>query len=86
MLYKVKYEDREWCVIDDFKMIGFLTGLQGGYTKHMCFLWLWDSGADHVHYKHKSWPKRQKPIVGVDNIEKEALVPKFQNSFTTSSY
>ena len=43
MLTKVKYEIHDWNVIGDFKMIGFLTGLQGGYTKHMCFLCSWDS-------------------------------------------
>ena len=59
MLGFVNYEVHNWLVIGDFKMIGFLTGLQGGYTKHMCFLCLWDSRADDVHFQRKTWPDRK---------------------------
>ena len=40
-------------------MIAFLLGLQGGYTKHSCFLCLWDSRADEQHYVVKNWPPRE---------------------------
>ena len=40
MLTKVKYKFHDRNVIGDFKIIGFLTGLQSGYTKHMCSLCL----------------------------------------------
>ena len=78
MLELVHYEVHKWLVIGDFKMIGFLTGLQGGYTKHMCFLCLWDSRADDVHYAQKTWPERQEPVVGENNIENQPLVDKSQ--------
>lgn len=32
--------------------------MQGGYTKYPCYLCLWDSSADALHYKQHSWPKR----------------------------
>ena len=32
----------EWGVIGDIKMVAFLMGLQGGFTKFHCFLCLWD--------------------------------------------
>ena len=76
MLTKVKYNIHDWNVIGDFKMIGFLTCLQGGYTKHMCFLCLWDSRADDIHYQQKSWPERQNPVIGENNIQNEPLVEK----------
>ena len=57
-------------------MIGFLTGLQGGYTKHMRFLCLKDSRADDVHFQRKTWPNRKEPIIGEKNIENEPLVDK----------
>ena len=31
-------------------MTAFLLGLQGGYTKHFCFLCLWNNRADEQHY------------------------------------
>ena len=36
----IRYNNHNWDVCEDFKMIAFLLGLQGGYTKHSCFLCL----------------------------------------------
>ena len=33
-----------WEAIGDFKMVAFLTGLQGGFIKFPCYLCLWDTG------------------------------------------
>ena len=40
-------------------MTAFLLGLQGGYTKHSCFLCMYDSRADEQHYVVKNWPPRE---------------------------
>ena len=40
LLELIQYNDHNWDVCADFKMIAFLLGLQGGYTKHSCFLCL----------------------------------------------
>ena len=50
LLELIRYNTHNWDVCGDFKMIAFLLGLQGGYTKHSCFLCLWDSRADEQHY------------------------------------
>ena len=42
----IQYNDHNWDVCGDFKMIAFLLGLQVGYTKHSCFICLWNSGTD----------------------------------------
>ena len=42
LLHMVKYEEHDWQVTGDFKMIGFLKGLEGGFTRHPCFLCYWD--------------------------------------------
>ena len=42
LLEKNKYSEHAWDLCGDFKMLGFLLGLQGGYTKHLYFLCLWD--------------------------------------------
>ena len=48
-------------------MIAFLLGLQGGYTKHSCFLCLWNSRANEQHYLVKNWPARKDFIPGSHN-------------------
>ena len=37
LLSALKYDDYEWEVIGDFKMVSFLMSLQGGFTKCSCF-------------------------------------------------
>lgn len=43
LLGALKYEEYCWEVIRDFKMVAFLMGLQGSFTKYPCYLCLWDS-------------------------------------------
>ena len=61
-------------MIRDFKMIGFLTGLQGGFTKHPCFLCYWDSRATARHYETKDWPSRTGFVIGEKNVKWQPLV------------
>jgi len=74
LLSAIKYEDYGWEVIGDFKMIGFLMGLQKGWTKHPCFLCLWDSRDVDSHYVRKDWPERVSFEVGQKNVMAERLV------------
>lgn len=74
LLVCIQYEKYQWFVCGDFKIIGFLMGLQGGYTKHSCFICLWDSQADPKHYDTKKWPLRQSYVQGTNNIKNQALV------------
>ena len=39
----------------DQKVIAFLLGMQIGYTKHQCFLCLWNNRDDEQHYTEKDW-------------------------------
>ena len=34
----LKYDDHKWIICVDLKMVNFLLGQQGGYTKYPCFL------------------------------------------------
>ena len=70
----IKYSEHEWAICGDFKVIGLLLGLQSGYTKHSCFLCLWDSRADDLHYKQKHWPKRENFQPGKENVKSLPLV------------
>ena len=46
LLIKINYAQFKWYVCGDFKMLGFLQGLEGGYANYSCFLCLWNSRAD----------------------------------------
>lgn len=74
LLEKVNYADFKWDVCGDFKMISFLLGLQGGYTKYSCFLCLWNSRADEDHYKKVHWPPREDLQPGMLNVLRQPLV------------
>lgn len=76
LLNCIKYEENNWVVCCDLKVVAILCGLQGGYTKHCCFLCLWDSRAKECHYIRKEWPKRENIVVGEYNIQNTPLVKK----------
>ena len=50
-------------------MVGFLLGLQGGYTKFPCFICLWDSRAREQHWRQKEWAVREQMVPGEKNIQ-----------------
>ena len=50
LLEAIKYSKYSWKICGDLKVISLLLGLQLGYTKHMCFVCLWDSRDDINHY------------------------------------
>ena len=49
--------------------------MQGGYTKYPCFLCLWDSRADDLHYQQKDWQSRDGFKIGKYNVIAKPLVP-----------
>ena len=55
LLNTITYDQHDWYLCGDFKMLGFLLGLQVGYTKYCLkyILCLWDSRADAEHSKKK---------------------------------
>ena len=50
VLETLKYNDHGWMICVDLKMMNFLLGQQGGYTKYPCFLCYWDSRAKDEHW------------------------------------
>jgi hypothetical protein len=75
MLDHIRYNEHNWDVIGDCKMICFLTGMQQGYTKYSCFMCMWDSRDDSNHYTKKVWPARDETVLGKHNMKHPALVP-----------
>ena len=76
LLKLIQYNDYNWDVCGDFKMIAFLLRLQGGYTKHSCFLCLWNSRADEQHHLVKNWPARKDFTPGSHNVLNSSLIKR----------
>lgn len=76
LLRYIQYEQHNWKICSDLKVVGMLYGLQGGYTKYCCFLCLWDSRARQHHYEIENWPQRENITVGQENIKYEPLVER----------
>lgn len=76
LLKVIKYEDDNcnWRICGDLKVVSLLLGLQLGYTKHMCFLCLWNSRDDENHYSTRDWPERSDHIPGKYNVKHKPLV------------
>ena len=53
------YQEHKWLLCGDLKVVGIILGFQGGYTKHPCFLCLWDNHANDQYYVRKEWPLRE---------------------------
>ena len=49
-------------------------GMQGGITKHRCFLCLWNSLVTKEHHIRRDWPVKKSYLTGVANIENVPLV------------
>ena len=69
ILSALKYEQFSW----DFKIVAFLMGLQGGFTKFHCSLCLWESRNTALHYEKRKWPPRTYYEVGT-HVKQEPLV------------
>ncbi|XP_071052774.1 uncharacterized protein [Onthophagus taurus] len=76
VLEKISYDQHQWQVCVDLKMVNFLLGQQSGYTKYPCFLCLWDSRAKNEHWTRKVWPSRLNMDVGKANIIEEPLISR----------
>ncbi|GBL75729.1 hypothetical protein AVEN_155031-1 [Araneus ventricosus] len=50
LLEMINHRKYGWQICADLKVVSLLMGLQPGYTKHFCFLCLWDSRAIALHY------------------------------------
>jgi hypothetical protein len=74
VLEAIKYDDHQWNICGDLKVIGTLMGLQGGFTKYSCFLCLWNSRSTDDHYIKREWDKRLSYEHGKYNIQNSPLV------------
>ena len=76
LLEKINYGSYKWDICGYFKMLGFLLGLHGGYTKYYCCHCLWDSRATDQHYIQRVWPEKEQLVPSMHSVIQEALVPR----------
>ncbi|KAL4703622.1 hypothetical protein ACJJTC_007649 [Scirpophaga incertulas] len=76
VMARIKYNEHKWLICVDLKMVNFLLGQQGDYTKYSCFICLWDSRAKSEHWVRSDWPSRQAMLPGQLNVINEPLVPR----------
>ena len=76
VLESLQYSQHNWKIFGDLKMISVILGLQAGYTKHPCFLCLWDSRADNLHYTQISCSSRTSFTPGLQNVKFAYLVDR----------
>jgi len=74
VLQRICYDEPQWSICVDLKMVNFLLGQQSGYTNHPCLMSLWDSRAKQQHWIKKCWFTRNTLKVGEENIIREPLV------------
>ena len=73
-LQKLRCSEHNWAICVDFKIVNFLSGQQGGYTKHPSFLCYWESRATNSALGKKDWPAREDLAIGDKNIINVPLV------------
>ncbi|XP_050822620.1 uncharacterized protein LOC127057686 [Gopherus flavomarginatus] len=74
LLRCINYDQHQWQLCGDLKVVALLLGLQTGYTKYCCFLCEWDSRARDSHYIKKDWPLRQSLEPGRKSVQHPPLV------------
>jgi hypothetical protein len=74
LLEAIQYNVHQWNICGDPKVIGMLTGAQGGFTKFCCFLCLWDSRSTAEHYVKRDWETRKTYESGKDSVQHIHLV------------
>ena len=59
--------------LGNFKMVAFLMGLQGGFTKFPCYLCFWDCRNTSLYHKKRNWPPRSSYNFGTYNVKQTLL-------------
>lgn len=72
---KIRYNEHQWDVSGDFKVIALIMGLQLGRTKNACFICTWISTAKILHYQ-ATWEHRTLYEIGAMNVVHTNLVQK----------
>lgn len=70
----IHYEEHKWKICCDLKVVALLTGVKKGFSKHQCFICLWEGRQKDLHYTNHAWPPRVNFQVGQNSIDHLPLV------------
>jgi len=71
---RIKYDEFQWKLCSDLKVLALLLGMQLRYTKYCCLLCEWDSQHKKEDNVNKVWPKRTSLTPRENNIVNPVLV------------
>ena len=74
LLRCIKYEQHQWQLCGDLKVVALLLGLQCRFTKYCCFLCEWYRRARESHYVTKVWPQQTSLEPGKKNVQHAPIV------------
>ena len=74
LLSAINYQVHKGLICENLKVVELAPGLQGWYTKYLCFLCLWDSRADDQYYVRHVWLWRHGLKPGPQNVQPHLLV------------
>ena len=74
LLRCINYDQHQWQLCGNLKVVVLMMGLQLGYTKYSCFLCEWNSRAKDLHYIKKDWPLCQSLTYEEKNVQHPLLV------------
>ena len=76
ILQCIRYDENNWDICADLKVVAILTGLQLGYTKYCCFICLWDSRDRANHFTRRNWSLRSVSVPGTSNVIHHSLIDR----------
>ncbi|MEL7308306.1 MAG: hypothetical protein AAGK05_10875 [Pseudomonadota bacterium] len=76
ILKALQYDEHQWRICADLKVVAIVSGMQTGWPKFQCFICEWDSRDKRNHFVRKDWKARDEHKIGDKNIINEPLVPK----------
>lgn len=81
ILDKIRYEEQNWKLCCDLKVINILQGIidKGGFPKFFCFLCDWNSRYQGNHYTCTDWTRRTADSEGALNLRNKPAVKNTEN-------
>ena len=74
LLRCINYDQHQWQLCGDLKVVALVMGLQPDYTKYSSLLCEWNSQEKDLHYIKKDWPLRQSLTPGEKNAQHTPIV------------
>lgn len=74
ILDAINYNQHKWKVCCDLKVVALLTGVKQGYSRHQCFLCVWEGRKKDLHYTDFEWETRLNFVIGEFSIDHIPLV------------